>query len=140
MSTPIQITGNLTTAPELQYLPTGRPVARFTVAVNTRRRLDSGEWADGDTTFFPVTVWAEQAEHTAQSLTKGARVVVIGSIKSRSWTPAEGEHAGQTLTRLEVTAEIVAASLQWATVTLAKAPRSEHSQTADDRDADQAPI
>jgi single-strand DNA-binding protein len=121
MSTPIQITGNLTTAPELQYLPTGRPVARFTVAVNSRRRLDSGEWTDGETTFFPVTVWAEQAEHAAQSLDKGSRVVVLGIIKARSWTPTE-ERAGQTLTRLEVTADVVAASLQWATATPVEGP------------------
>jgi single-strand DNA-binding protein len=139
MSTPIQISGNLTTAPELLYLPTGRAVARFTVAVNSRRRLDSGEWADGETTFFPVAVWAEQAEHAGQSLTKGARVVVLGSIKARSWTPAEGDHADRTLTRLEVTAEVVAASLQWATITLTKAARSEHRSTGDEGDADQAP-
>ena len=55
MSTPIQITGNLTTVPELQYLPTGRPVARLTVAVNSRRRSEAGEWVDGETTFFPVS-------------------------------------------------------------------------------------
>jgi single-strand DNA-binding protein len=131
MSTPIQITGNLTTAPELQYLPTGRPVARFTVAVNSRRRSEAGEWVDGETTFFPVTVWAEQAEHVAQSLAKGSRVVVLGTIKARSWTPTDGERAGQTLTRLEVTAEVVAASLQWATATMNKAARSENQGWAD---------
>jgi|tagenome__1003787_1003787.scaffolds.fasta_scaffold18045531_1 single-strand DNA-binding protein len=78
MSTPIQITGNLTTDPELQYLPTGRPAARFTVAVNTRRRTEAGEWADGETTFFPVTARAGQAEHVTESLVKGSRVVVLG--------------------------------------------------------------
>jgi single-strand DNA-binding protein len=140
MSIPIQITGNLTTAPELHYLPTDRPVARFTVAVNSRRRLESGEWADGETTFFPVTVWAQQAEHTAQSLTKGSRVVVLGSIKARSWTPVEGEHAGETVTRLEVTAEVVAASLQWATARLTKAPRPERASDVDGQDADAAPF
>ena len=131
MSTPIQITGNLSTAPELQYLPTGRPVARFTVAVNSRRRSEAGEWVDGETTFFPVSVWAEQAEHAAESLTKGSRVVVLGSLKARSWTPTEGERAGQTLTRLEVTAEVVAASLQWATATITKATRSDNQAWAE---------
>ena len=140
MSSPIQITGNLTSAPELRYLPTGRAVARLTVAVNSRRRLESGEWADGETTFFPVTVWAELAEHAAESLAKGSRVVVLGSIKARPWTPAEGERAGQTLTRLEVTAEVVAASLEWATATLVKSTRVEQAAAIDDRDADQAPF
>jgi hypothetical protein len=49
--------------------------------------------------------------------------VVLGTIKARSWTPAEGERAGQTLTRLEITAEVVAASLQWATASITSAPR-----------------
>jgi Single-strand binding protein family len=63
---------------------TGRPVARFSVAVNSRRRLESGEWADGETTFFPVTVWADQAENATQSLTKGSRVVVLGNSGAQS--------------------------------------------------------
>jgi single-strand DNA-binding protein len=140
MSTPIQLAGNLTTAPELQYLPTGRPVARFTVAVNTRHRAEAGEWVDGETTFFPVSVWAEQAEHAAASLTKGSRVVVLGTIKSRTWAPTEGGRAGQTMTRLEVTAEVVAASLQWATATLTKAPRSGDIQNSEEGDAEQGPF
>ena len=55
MSTPIQITGNLTADPELQYLPNGRAAARFTVAVSSRRRTEAGEWVDGEPTFYPVT-------------------------------------------------------------------------------------
>lgn len=125
MSTPIQITGNLTADPELQYLPNGRAAARFTVAVNSRRRTEAGEWVDGEPTFYPVTTWGEQGEHVAESLTKGARVLVLGTIKARSWSPAEGERAGETLTRLEVTAETVGASLQWATVTVARAKRAD---------------
>lgn len=125
MSTPIQITGNLTADPEMQYLPNGRAAARFTVAVNSRRRTEAGEWVDGEPTFYPVTAWGEQGEHVAESLTKGARVMVLGTIKARSWAPTEGERAGETLTRLEVTADHVAASLQWATVTIAKAKRGD---------------
>lgn len=139
MSTPIQITGNLTTDPELTYLPTGRPVARSSVAVNSRRRLLSGEWTDAGTTFFPVTVWAEQAEHVSESLIKGSRVVVLGTIKARSWTSTDGERAGQTLTRLEVTAEIVAASLQWATASITKAPRPEQAAAVDCKESSDAP-
>jgi single-stranded DNA-binding protein len=90
--------------------------------VNTRRHTEAGECVDGDTTFFPVTVWAEQAEHVAESLDAGSRVVVLGTIKARSWTSAEGERAGQTLTRLEVNAEVVAVSLQWATASITRAP------------------
>ena len=115
---------NLTHDPELHFLPDGRPVARSSVAVNSRRRDEGGEWVDGDPTFYPVTVWGEQAEHLAESLTRGTRVVVVGRIAARSWTPTEGDRAGETLTRLEVTADVVAASLQWATVAVAKVERA----------------
>lgn len=58
-------------------------------------------------------------------------MVVLGSIKARSWTPSAGERAGQTLTRLEVTAEVVAASLQRAAATITKATRSENQAWTD---------
>ncbi|MDL5160531.1 single-stranded DNA-binding protein [Actinomycetospora termitidis] len=123
MSTAIQVTGNLTADPELQYPPNGRAAARFTVAVNARRRTEAGEWVDGEPTFYPVETWGEQGEHVAESLTRGAQVVVLGTVKARSWAPTEGERGGKTLTRLEVTAETVAASLQWATLTVTTAKR-----------------
>lgn len=135
-STPIQITGNLTRDPELHYLPTsGRAVARFDVAVNARRRTEAGDWVDGETTYYPCSAWGEVAEHLTESLTRGARVVVLGRIGARSWTPTEGERAGQTFTRLEVTADEVAASLRWATATLVKSATGGR-----DRAWDSAPV
>jgi single-stranded DNA-binding protein len=49
----------------------------------SRRRLDSQEWTDDGTTFFPVTVWAEQAEHAAESLDRSSQVVVLGILNHR---------------------------------------------------------
>jgi single-stranded DNA-binding protein len=37
-----------------------------------------------------VVVWRDQAEHAAESLTKGSRVVVIGRLQQRSWTAEDG--------------------------------------------------
>jgi hypothetical protein len=67
-------------------------------------------------------------------------VVVLGTIKARSRTPTEGERAGQTMTRLEVTAEVVAASLQWATASISKAQRSEPAAAVEGQDAGEAPF
>ena len=39
-----------------------------------------------EVSFFTVVVWRDQAEHAAQSLTKGSRVVVVGRLQQRSWT------------------------------------------------------
>src|SRR4051794_10765855 len=75
MTTPIQITGNLTRDPELQARASGRFVARFDVAVNSRRRDPATQqWVDGETTFYPCTAWGEVAQNVAESLTRGARV------------------------------------------------------------------
>ena len=56
-------TGNLTNDPELRYTNNGTPVANFGLAVNTRIKDADGSWRDGDTHFFRVNVWRDQAEH-----------------------------------------------------------------------------
>jgi single-stranded DNA-binding protein len=37
-----------------------------------------------EASFFTVVVWRDQADHAAQSLSKGSRVVVIGRLQWRS--------------------------------------------------------
>jgi single-stranded DNA-binding protein len=37
-----------------------------------------------------VIVWRDQAEHAAESLAKGSRVVVVGRLQQRSWTAEDG--------------------------------------------------
>jgi hypothetical protein len=45
---------------------------------------------DGEASFFTVVVWRDQAEHAAQSLSKGSRVVVVGRLQQRAWTAEDG--------------------------------------------------
>ena len=49
------------------------------------RRFDDGRWRDSETSFFKVNVWRGQAEHLADSLAKGDRVMVTGRLRQRSW-------------------------------------------------------
>jgi single-strand DNA-binding protein len=107
--THVTITGNLTDDPELRFTPTGAPVANFRLAVTARVR-DGETWRDGDTSYFRVNVWRQLAEHTADSLAKGDRAVVIGRLRSRSWETPEGERRSV----VEVEADEVAPSLRWA--------------------------
>jgi single-strand DNA-binding protein len=60
-----------------------------------------------------VVVWRDQAEHTAESLTRGSRVVVLGKLQQRTST-AEDDSARSTV---EVVAEELGASLRWAAAT-----------------------
>jgi single-strand DNA-binding protein len=112
----VTIVGNLTDDPELRFTPTGVAVANFRVAVNPRL-WDGDGWKDGEPSFFRVNVWRDQAEHVNRSLSKGARCVVVGRLKSHSWETPEG----QRRSAVEVEADDVAASLRFAPVTVAKA-------------------
>ena len=84
------IAGNLVETPELRFTNTGTPVTNLRVAVTQRIQHDS-EWRDGDTSFFKVNVWRGQAEHLADSLSKGDRVMVTGRLRQRSWETPEGD-------------------------------------------------
>jgi single-strand DNA-binding protein len=128
--TVITIAGNLTGDPDLRYTATGTAVASFTVAAS--RRLfdqDSGQWKDGDTLFLRCSAWRQLAEHTAESLTKGARVVVTGRLRQREYETTDGEKR----TVYEVDADDVGASLLWATAKVVKATRDRapHPASAD---------
>ena len=107
----VTVVGNLTDDPELRYTPTGVAVANCRVAVNRRvRNSQTNEWEDRTDGFFTVNVWREMAENVAETLHKGDRVLIQGSIRSRSWEDKEG----QTRWVTEIEADEVCPSLRWA--------------------------
>ena len=86
------IVGNLVEDPEVRFTNNGIAVANLRVAVTQRIQQD-GQWRDGDTSFFKVNVWRGQAEHLAESLGKGDRVMVTGRLRQRSWGDPRGRQA-----------------------------------------------
>jgi single-strand DNA-binding protein len=86
--------------------------AVFRVAVSGRREQEPS--------FFTVIVWRDQAEHAAESLAKGSRVVVLGQLQQRSWTAEDGS----ARSTVEVVAEELGPSLRWATATPARITKS----------------
>jgi single-strand DNA-binding protein len=116
----ITVVGNLTGDPELRFTPKGDAVANFTVA-STPRTFDrqSQEWRDGDALFLRCSVWREQAENVAESLSKGARVVVVGRLQQRSFETREGEK--RTVVELQV--DEVAPSLRFAQAQIRRTTR-----------------
>jgi single-strand DNA-binding protein len=115
----VSIVGNLTRDPELRFTPTGQATAGFGVAVNRRwQNRQTQEWEEA-TSFFDVVCWGQLAENAAQSLSKGARVLVSGRLDQRSWETAEHERRS----KIEITADEVAPSLRWATATITKNER-----------------
>lgn len=121
--TVITVVGNLTADPELKFTPSGAGVANFSVA-STPRMLDkaSGEWKDGDPLFLRCSIWRDPAEHVAESLTKGMRVIVQGRLKQRSYETREGEK--RTVYELEV--DEIGPSLRYA---VAEVTRSDEGRS-----------
>jgi single-strand DNA-binding protein len=116
----ITVVGNLTADPELRFTPSGAAVANFTVA-STPRTFDrqSGEWKDGEALFLRCNIWRQAAENTAESLTRGMRVIVSGRLRQRSFETREGEK--RTVMEMEV--DEVGPSLRYATAKVNKATR-----------------
>jgi single-strand DNA-binding protein len=90
--TPITIVGNLVDDPEMRFTPSGVALARFTIA-STPRAFDktTNAWKDGTALFMRCTAWRDLAEHTAESLTKGMRVIATGQLVQNNWETSEGE-------------------------------------------------
>jgi single-strand DNA-binding protein len=85
----VAITGNLTRDPELRSTPGGTPVCKLRVAVNSRRKDQSGQWVDKPN-YFDVTVWGAQGENCANYLSKGRPVAVEGRLDWREWEAQDG--------------------------------------------------
>ena len=115
--TPITLVGNLVADPELRFIPNGAAVTTIRVASTPRvYNRETNQWEDGDALFLTCNIWRQAAENVAESLTKGARVVVVGKLKQRSYQTREGENR----TVFEVDADEIAPSLRYATAQITR--------------------
>ena len=85
----VVVSGNLTRDPELRSTPGGTSVCSLRIAVNSRRKDESGQWVDKPN-YFDVTVWGAQGENCAQYLAKGRPVAVDGRLNWREWEAKDG--------------------------------------------------
>src|SRR5437016_2756570 len=88
--------GRLTRDPELRYIPSGTAVTEIGLAVNDRRKNQSGEWTE-ETQFIDITLWGRTAEIATEYLTKGSPVFIEGRLKLDRW-----EKDGQKHSKLKV--------------------------------------
>jgi single-strand DNA-binding protein len=117
----ITVVGNLTADPELRYTPSGVAVAKFTIASTPRSfNKATNEWQDEETLFQTCQVWRDTAEHVAESLTKGTRVIALGRLKARSYETKEGEK--RTVQEIEI--DSIGPDLTRATAKVTKVSRS----------------
>lgn len=115
--TVITIVGNLTADPELRTTRNGGTVANFSIA-STPRVFDkqSNQWVDGDALFLRCTAWRDMAEHCANSLAKGMRVIAQGRLQQRSYQAQDGSNR----TVIELQVDEIGPSLKYATAQVQK--------------------
>lgn len=123
--TEIHLVGNLTSAPELRFTPSGAAVANFTVA-STPRFFDkqTNAWKDGEALFMRCSIWRQAAENVAETFHSGDRVLVIGKLKQRSY-----EKDGQKRSVVELEVDEIGPSLKWASAKVNRVERGSDRST-----------
>jgi single-strand DNA-binding protein len=95
------LVGNLGKDPEMRSLPSGQPVANFTLATSRRWRDKNGQKQE-QTEWHAIIVFGKQAEIAGQYLSKGKRIYLEGRIQTRSW---EDRNSGEKRFKTEIICE-----------------------------------
>lgn len=113
----VTLVGNATRVPELRFTPAGDAVASLSIAINNGKKNPQGEWVEGPPTYVEITCWRGLAEHVAESVLVGERLIVIGRLETELWEDKQGKERST----LRLQAEDVGHSLLWATTVATKA-------------------
>lgn len=96
MTATITVTGNLTQAPEVKHLRSGKTVTELRVGA-TRRRNNNGTWEDdGAPLFMSASLFGDKDTWLADTLSKGDTVSLSGDLIRRTYTRQDGTE-GETL-------------------------------------------
>ena len=119
--TTITMIGNLTADPEVKTTSAGKPMAMFTVASTPRSfNRETNQWEDGQALFLRCTAWGHLADHAAQSLAKGMRVIVPGRLSQHSYQAKDGSQR----TSIDLTVDEIGPSLRYATARVSRENRT----------------
>lgn len=121
MTDRITVIGNIATEPEQRRTGGGVPVTSFRLASSQRYRdPQSGEWVEGTTNWYRVSVFRVLGENAFASLRKGQRVIVEGRLRLREW-----ESNGKRGMEAEVDADAIGHDLKWGTAVFQRAASAE---------------
>ncbi|MCT2085081.1 single-stranded DNA-binding protein [Microbacterium enclense] len=126
MSDHITLVGNVVGDPEERATRGGDPIAAFRLAVSERRfDRDRGQWIDGHTNYYAVSVFGELGRNALESLHKGERVIVAGRLRLREW-----ETDAKRGVSADVTADAVGHDLRWGVSTFRRSAKAGATGTA----------
>lgn len=82
------LVGNLTKTPELKQTTKGVPYCNFTVACNRRHKREDGTY---ESDFISCAAWRQTAEFIAKWFQRGQKIVLEGSLRTRSYNDDAGQ-------------------------------------------------
>jgi single-strand DNA-binding protein len=91
----VQLIGNLGADPEVKTIPSGKKMARFSIATNETYKNAKGEKVT-ETQWHNVVAWGKVADIAEKYLSKGKEVVVEGKLLNRSYKDKEGNNKYST--------------------------------------------
>jgi len=119
MTEHLSLIGTVGTEPGARALATGDTVTSFRLASSKRvKDPQSGQWRDGETSWFTISAWNGLGQNVHDSIRKGDRVVVTGRLKVRDW-----ENDERKGTEVEVVADGIGHDLKWGTSRFIRAPK-----------------
>jgi single-strand DNA-binding protein len=117
--------GNVTREPELRFGKSG--VAWTTFGLAVRPYVPKGEpELEPETSFYEIVCFATLAEHVAESLVKGDRVLVVGRGELEKWTGKDGVER----TTKKILADGVGPDLRFTSAELQRTQRREPATVA----------
>lgn len=87
--------GRLGKDPELKYIPSGAPVANFSIATD-EVWIDRNNEKQKRTEWHRIVAWGKQAEFCGEYLSKGRLLYVEGRLRSRTWEDRNGNQRTTT--------------------------------------------
>lgn len=109
--------------PEPRISQAGGAWCTFRVAYNPRiRDKQTGEWSDGDATYFGVRAFGKMADKICATFTKGDQAIILGRWGMRAYT----DNQGAERVSLDLTVDEIGASVKFAEVRVSRT-RQGHS-------------
>ncbi|SRR5690554_5778538 len=85
----VELVGHVGRDPELLQLESGTKLAKFSLATNELFKNTRDEWVD-HTTWHRIVAWGKMADWVMATVSKGIKLEVVGTIKTNTFTTAEG--------------------------------------------------
>src|SRR5215207_8778026 len=118
MNDAITIKGFVATEITSGTTPGGVATASFRIGSNSRRRDKDGQWVDGHTNWFLVQGYRHLAGNMGCSIRKGQPVIVVGTLRIRSW-----ERDGRVYYSHTIDADAVGHDLTWGTANFTRSSK-----------------